>query len=144
MPVALSLLGSILIACAFVLAGYALYTLLIGYLLVRSEDNSVLSLGLFVFAIGLHLFMVDGEFAEQFEHRCESDGRLLLICSVLLGWALGIIDAFPDSFTSRLFAFLAGGVLITGVHAEVRAEQGTRFWWFVGGAAAYATLLMLI
>ncbi len=125
-------------------AGYALYTLLIGYLLVRREDNSVLSLSLFVFAIGLHLFMVDGELAERFEHSYQSGARALLACCVLLGWALGIADAFPDSFTSRLFAFLGGGILITSVHAEVRAEQGTRFWWFVGGAAAYATLLMLV
>jgi hypothetical protein len=126
------------------MAGYALYTLLIGYLLVRREDDSVLSLGLFVFAIGLHLFMMDGELAEQFEDRYESYGRLLLICSVLLGWALGIAGVFPDSLTSRLFAFLGGGILITSVHAEVRAEEGTRFWWFISGSAAYATLLMLI
>jgi hypothetical protein len=126
------------------MAGYALYALLIGYLLVRREDATMLSLGLYVFAIGLHLFMMDGELAEQFEGRYEPSGRVLLVCCVLLGWALGVAGAFPDAVTSRLFAFLAGGILITSVHAEVRAEEGTRFWWFVGGAAAYATVLMLI
>jgi hypothetical protein len=125
-------------------AGYALYVLLIGYLLVRREDTSILSLALYVFAIGLHLLMVDGELAEQFQHRYESGGRWLLAGCVLLGWALGIAGAFPDSITSRLFALLAGGVLITAVHAEIRAEIGPRFWWFVGGSAAYATILMLI
>jgi hypothetical protein len=123
--------------------GFALYVLLIGYLLVRREDTSVLSVALYVFAIGLHLFMVDGELAEQFQHRYESGGRWLLLSCALLGWALGIVSPFADSFTSRLFAFLAGGVLITAVHAEVRAEAGPRFWWFVGGSAAYATILML-
>jgi hypothetical protein len=136
------------------IVGYALYILLIGYLLVRREDATMLSLGLYVFAIGLHLFMMDGELAEQFECRYEPGGRVLLACCVLLGWALGVAGAFPGSVTSRLFAFLAGGVLITSVHAEVRAEacglaqqlgcEGIRFWWFVGGAAAYATVLMLI
>lgn len=124
--------------------GYALYVLLIGYLLVRREDTSVLSLALYVFAIGLHLFMVDDELSEQFQHRYESRGRWLLAASALLGWALGIAGLFADSVTSRLFAILAGGVLITAVHAEVRAETEPRFWWFVGGAAAYATILMLI
>jgi hypothetical protein len=124
--------------------GYALYVLLIGYLLVRREDTSVVSLALYVFAIGLHLFMVDNELAEQFEHRYESSGRRLLVASALLGWVLGIAGVFADSFTSRLFAVLAGGVLITAVHAEIRAEGGPRFWWFVGGAGAYATILMLI
>ena len=124
--------------------GYALYVLLIGYLLVSREDTSMISLALYVFAIGLHLFMVDGELAEQFQYRYESAGRWVLVGCVLLGWALGISNAFPDSITSRLFAFLAGGVLITAVHAEVRAEEGPRFWWFVGGSAAYATILMPI
>ena len=124
--------------------GYALYVLLIGYLLVRREDTSVLALALYVFAIGLHLFMVDDELAEQFAERYESGGRWLLIGGVLLGWLLGITSAFAEGITSRLFAFLAGGVLITAVHAELRAETGQRFWWFVGGSAVYATLLMLI
>jgi hypothetical protein len=126
------------------LLGYGLYVLLLGYLLVLREDSSVLSLGLYVFAIGLHLFMVDSELAEQFQHSYESGGRWLLVGCALLGWALGIAGTFPDSVTSRLFAFLAGGVLITAVHAEVRAEEGPRFWWFVGGSAAYATILMLV
>jgi hypothetical protein len=124
--------------------GYALYVLLIGYLLVRRENTSALSLALYVFAIGLHLFMVDGELAEQFQHRYEFSGRWLLASCAILGWVLGIANAFADSITSRLFAVLAGGVLITAVHAEVRAEAGPRFWWFVGVSAIYATILMLI
>jgi hypothetical protein len=124
--------------------GYSLYVLLIGYLLVRREDTSVISLVLYVFAIGLHLFMVDDEMAEQYKQRYEASGRWLLVACVLLGWALGIANAFADPITSRLFAVLAGGVLITAVHAEMRAEEGPRFLWFVGGSAAYATILMLI
>jgi hypothetical protein len=126
------------------LAGYALYVLLIGYLLVRREDNSLLSLGLYVFAIGLHLFMVDGEMAENFEESYARRDSLMLACCALLGWALGIAGPFSDAVTSRLFGFLAGGVLITSVHAEIRAEEGSRFWWFVGGSAAYSCILMLI
>ena len=120
------------------------YALLIGYLLVRREDTSLLSLALYVFAIGLHLFMVDDELAEQFHHRHESGGRWLLVGCALLGWALGITGAFADSVTSRLFAIVVGGVLIAAVHVEVRAETEPRFWWFVGGTAVYATILTLI
>ena len=29
-------------------------------------------------------------------------------------------------------------------HRPARAETEPRFWWFVGGAAAYGTILMLI
>jgi hypothetical protein len=126
------------------IAGYSLYVLLIGFLLVRREDASLLSLGLYVFAIGLHLFMVDGEMAEQFEERYERRGRMLLAGSAPAGWALGMVGAFPDEFTSRLFAFLAGGVLVTSIHSEIRAEEGVRFLWFVAGSVVYAVVLMLV
>jgi hypothetical protein len=57
---------------------------------------------------------------------------------------LGIADAFPDFLTSRLVAFVVGGVVITSAKEELPVEESWRFRWFVGGAAFYATLLMLI
>lgn len=126
------------------MAGYSLYTLLIGYLLVHREDSSLVSLGLFVFAMGLHLFMVDIELVGQFADFYDPRGRMLLMTSVLVGWMLGIVDGLPDSFTSRLFAFVIGGVVVMTAHEELPAKQDRRFWWFAGGAFGYATLLMLI
>lgn len=126
------------------MTGHALYTLLIGYLLLHREDATLLSLGLFVFAMGLHLFMVDNDLAEKFESLYEPRGEILLASCVLVGWVSGLVDAFPDSFTSRLFAFVIGGVVITAAHEERPAKESLQFWWFAGGAAFYATLLMLI
>jgi hypothetical protein len=126
------------------IAGYAIYMLLIGYLLLHREDASALSLWLFVLAMGLHIFMVDTQLAEQFEGIYEPPGRVLLVACLLLGWTMGVADALPASFTSRLFAFVVGGVAITSAHEELSVEESGRFWWFVGGAAFYATLLMLI
>jgi hypothetical protein len=126
------------------IAGYASYTLLIGYLLTHREDTTLLSLGLFVFATLLHLFLVDTDLDEKFQRRYEVWGRILLASGLFVGWVLGTFDAFPPSFTSRMFAFVVGGVVITAAHEEWPAEEGPRFWWFVGGAASYSTLLMLI
>ena len=126
------------------MAGYSLYTLLIGYLLVHREDPSLLSLGLFVFAMGLHLFMVDIELVEQFAGFYQPWGRMLLVASILVGWMLGIADALPNSFTSRLFAFVIGAVVVISAREELPAGQSCRFSWFAGGAFLYATLLMLI
>jgi len=126
------------------MAGYAMYVLLIGYLLTHREDASMLSLWLFVFAMGLHVFMVDTELVDHFEGIYQPWGRWLLVSCLLWGWAMGIVHALPDSFTSRLFAFVVGGVVITSAHEELPVEESGRFWWFVGGAAFYATLLMLI
>jgi hypothetical protein len=126
------------------MAGHSLYTLLIGYLLVHRDDQSLVSLGLFVFAMGLHLFVMDVDLNEQFERFYQPWCRALLMISVLLGWMLGIVDALPDSFTSRLFAFVVGGVAVLTAHEELPTGENGRFWWFAGGALCYATLLMLI
>jgi hypothetical protein len=126
------------------IAGYASYTLLIGYLLVHREDATLLSLGLFVLAMLVHLFMVDNELAEKFQRRYEPQGSIILASGVLVGWVLGTLDAFPDSFTSRMFAFVVGGVVITTAHEELPTDESGRFWWFVGGATFYSALLMLI
>jgi hypothetical protein len=94
--------------------------------------------------MGLHILMMDSELVERFEGIYEPKGRMLMVACLLLGWVLGSIDALPDTFTSRLFAFVVGGVVITSAHEELSFEEDGRFGWFVGGAAAYATLLMLI
>ena len=126
------------------MTGYALYTLLLGYLLIHREEDTLLSLELFVFAMGLHLFMLDHELVEKFEFRYAPRGGYLLAFCVLLGWVLGSVHAFSDSFTSRMFAFILGGVVMSAAHEELPAEGNGRFWWFVAGATFYATLLMLI
>jgi hypothetical protein len=63
---------------------WGIYTPLIGYLLLHREDLSMLSLWLYVFAMGLHIFM--------------PRGRVLQVFCLLAGWTMGVVDA------------LAGGV----------------------------------
>jgi hypothetical protein len=126
------------------MAGYACYSLLLGYLLVHREDATVLSLALFVVAMGLHLLVVDNELDEKFQNSYRTRGPIVLASSLFAGWALGSIDAFPASFTSRMFAFVVGGVVITAAHEGLRGKGGGPFWWFLGGAAIYSILLLLI
>jgi hypothetical protein len=126
------------------MTGWGIYMMLIGYLLLHREDATMLSLWLFVSAMGLHILMMDNQLVERFEGVYEPWGRRFLVACLLIGWAMGSVDALPDSLTSRLFAFVVGGVVITSAHEELSFEEGGRFGWFVAGAGAYATLLMLI
>ena len=126
------------------MARFAPYLLLMGYLLVSREAESGISLFVYVFAMSLHIFMLDIETAERFGRLYEPKGRAMLASCVLLGWALGALGALPSGLTSRLFAFLLGGVMIISAHEEVSAEGGRAFWWFVSGASVYACALMLI
>lgn len=126
------------------LAGFAVYWLLIGYLLVHREDPSPLSLALYVFAMGLHAFLVDSDLAEHFGAMYVPGGSILLAACVLLGWELGVADALPETFTSRLFAFVLGGVVVVSMREEHTGEREGRYRWFVAGALAYAAILMLV
>jgi hypothetical protein len=126
------------------MTGYSLYTMLIGYLLTHREDPSLISLELFIFAMGLHLFLLDVELAERFHGLYQPWGGAMLMVCVLVGWLLGTLNALPDSFTSRLFAFVIGGVVVLSAQEELPQDRRRPFWWFVGGAFSYATLLMLI
>ena len=125
------------------IAGYSLYVLLISYLLVHREDSTLVSLALFVFAMGFHLFMIDSQLAHQLGRSYDRWGRVVLTLSIPLGWGLGITDALSDSSSSRLFAFVLGGVVVLSAYEELPAHEG-RFGWFLGGAFCYAVLLMLV
>ena len=125
------------------ITGYSLYVLLISYLLVHREDPTLVSLALFVFAMGFHLFMIDSQLAQQLGSPYDRWGRTLLTLSIPMGWGLGIVDALSDSFTSRLFAFVLGGVVVLSAYEELPPDGG-RLGWFLGGAFCYAMLLMLV
>ena len=70
-------------------------------------------------------------------------GRSALAVSVLVGWLLGARTPLSEVVFARLFAVLAGGVVITTVTAELPGERRGRFWYFCLGAVAYAALLLL-
>jgi len=127
-----------------IMAGYSSYCLLIGYVMVHRRDATDLTLGPFVFAMALHLFMVDSELTERYPALYGTPTRILLSGGLLLGWGLGVADALPISFTSRLFAFVAGGVVILAANEELPTREDGRFWWFVAGSVFYSALLLLL
>ena len=45
---------------------------------------------------------------------------------------------------SRLFAFVAGGVVMTSMNEELPRERAGRFWWFVLGSTGYALVLLMV
>ena len=67
----------------------------------------------------------------------------MLAASVLLGWLAGVTVELSEVVLARLFAILAGGVVITSLRAELPREREGRFWYFSLGAVAYAAVLIL-
>jgi hypothetical protein len=122
--------------------GFALYSFVIGYMLVSRQADGWSSLGLFLVAMGFHLAIVDHTLAREHGRAYDARGRWVLAASVVVGWLAGATLRIPEIAVSRLFAFVAGGVVMTAANEELPREKAGRFGWFVLGAVVYSAVLL--
>jgi len=125
-------------------AGFALYSWLIGYLLVEVAEEGERSLGLYAAAMGLHLAVVGHTLVSEHGRAYFRWVWWILSASVLIGWLIASTAPIAHAAISRLFAFVAGGVVMTSMHEELPGADEGRFWWFLGGSGVYAIILLLI
>lgn len=123
--------------------GFAAYSWLIGYLLVERAAAGRLALLLYGVAMTFHFLVVDHSLREEHGRAYDHAGRWALAASVVAGCLVGATTELSETVLSRLFAFVAGGVVITSVKAEMPHDREGRFWPFCLGALAYALLLLL-
>ncbi|HEX7004565.1 MAG TPA: hypothetical protein VF168_10310 [Trueperaceae bacterium] len=125
------------------IASFALYNLIVGYLLVHREESGFGSLLWFVVAMALHFIVNDFGLREDHKTDYHTKGRWILATAVVAGWALGESIAFPKGVVTALFAFLAGGIVLNVLSEELPEERHSRFWAFALGAGGYAALLLI-
>jgi hypothetical protein len=125
------------------LTGFAAYSLLIGYLLVERAERGVLSLALYALAMAVHFVVVNHALAEEHGEVYRRHGHWVLALTVLAGWGLGNVVEIGEIAFARLFAVLAGGVVITSLQAELPDEREGRFWPFCMAALVFALVLIL-
>jgi hypothetical protein len=125
------------------LIGFAAYGALIGSLLVERGERGLLSLALYAFAMAVHFVVVNHSLSEEHGELYRQHGHWVLAASVIVGWGLGRIEPLSDAGFARLFALLAGGVVITSLRAELPDDRRGRFWPFCGSAVAFSALLVL-
>jgi hypothetical protein len=125
------------------LAGYAAYSALIGYLVIDRAERGPLALGIYAFAMAVHFLIVDHALAEEHGRAYAARGRWLLAASVLVGWLVGVAAPVSEPAVARLFAILAGGVVITSLRAELPDDRQGRFWPFCLGSVVFAAFLIL-
>lgn len=121
---------------------FALYNLLVGYLLLHRERPGTRSLLFFFAAMATHFFVNDYGLRQDHKRRYDRYGRWLLGSAVLTGWALGALLEVHRAAVAVLFSFLAGGVVLNVLKEELPEERKSNFWAFAVGAAAYAALLI--
>jgi hypothetical protein len=124
------------------LAGYAAYSALIGYLVIERAERGVLALVAYTFAMAVHFMIVDHSLGEEHGRAYRPRGRWLLAGSVLVGWLIGVVMPLSEVAVARLFAILAGGVVLTSLRAELPDDREGRFWPFCLGAVIFAGVLV--
>ena len=114
------------------LAGFALYSALIGYLVVERAERGVLPLLAYTLAMTVHFLIVDHSLSEEHGRSYGPRGRWLLAASVFAGWLTGVMAPLSEVVVARLFAVLAGGVVITSLRPNCpttgRGASGRSAW----------------
>jgi len=123
---------------------FAIYNMLIGYLLVHREQSGLFSLAIFFVAMALHFIVTDHSLREHHKATYLNVGRYVLAAAVVLGWMIGLLTEVSEAFIAALFAFLAGGVVLNVLKEELPAERQSRYWAFTTGVIVYAALLLAL
>ena len=116
---------------------------MIGYLVIERAERGVLPLVAYTFAMAVHFLIVDHALDEEHGRAYRLLGRWLLAASVLVGWLVGVVAPLSEVAVARLFAVLAGGVVITSLRAELPDDREGRFWPFCFGAVIFAAVLLV-
>ncbi|KHJ52232.1 membrane protein [Vreelandella hamiltonii] len=123
------------------IGSFALYNLLIGYLLVY-RDNQLPEALFFFLAMGFHFLVNDHGLVQHHRQRYLMKGRWVLAAAVFVGWLIGHAIQLTDALISLLYAFVAGGLVLNVLKEELPEDRHSRFLPFAGGAAVCAGLLM--
>ena len=126
------------------MASFAVYNLLVGYLLVHREEMTLGGLAFFAAAMALHFVVTDYGLHEDHKAPFRQIGRWILAAAVIGGWLLGLVTDVHEAAIATLTAFLGGGVVLNVLKEEVPSERQSRFWAFATGAAGYAALLLML
>jgi hypothetical protein len=124
------------------ITSFALYNLLIGYLLVHREEHTLESLVMYFIAMALHFIVNDFALWEHHKQKYSHAGRWIISAAVLLGWGVGALTKVEPMAIAVLLAFLAGGIVLNVLKEEVPGERQSRFWAFAFGMGGYAVLLL--
>ena len=125
------------------LGAFAIYNVLIGYLLIHREEADLRGLVIYAVAMSLHFVVNDQGLREQHGEIYHRYGRWLLATAPVLGLLLGLATEVQPLLLSAMFAFLAGGIILNVLKEELPAERQSRFSAFIAGTTAYAALLLL-
>ncbi len=126
------------------MGSFTLYNGLIGYLLLDQEENGLVALATFAFAMAVHFLVTDFSLREHHKQAYAHVGRWIVSLALLAGWAVGLMVELSSAAITVPLAFLGGGVILNVLKEELPTERQSRFGPFLAGASAYAALLLTV
>ncbi len=126
------------------IGSFAVYNLLIGYLLLHREESDLQALIFFAVAMALHFIVNDNGLREHHKRTYDRLGRWILAAAVVAGFVLGLLVEIEEAMIAVLIALIAGGVILNVLKEELPEERESRFSAFAAGAAAYSALLLAL
>lgn len=126
------------------IGAFALYNVLIGYLLLHREESSLWPLFLYFIAIALHFVTTDFGLREDHRQRYDRRGRWVIAISVISGWTLGVLTSISALLIGFLFSFLAGAIILNVLKEELPEGRQSRFWPFAIALSGCAALLLVV
>jgi hypothetical protein len=124
-------------------AGFAVYSALIGYVLVREPRLEPLALAFYTIAMCLHFLGIDQSLYREYATMYEERGKWALAAATVAGCLIGFLARIPERYLATMMGFIAGGVVVNSMVMELPKEKEGRFWAFCAGAFLYSLLLML-
>lgn len=126
------------------ISAFALINAIFSYLLQDLGEHSVTRCILFFFAIALHFFVMDVGLREYHQSAYDRKGRWLLTSAIVVGTLAARFTHIDKAAIATVWSFLAGSIILNVLKRELPDERKSCFGSFVGGAALYAGLLLLI
>lgn len=128
----------------FSMGSYAVYNLLIAYLLHQRAEEGLLELVLFVLAMAMHFLVNDFALREHHKEPYRAFGRWVLVGGIVAGTALGASLELAETVVAASIAFIGGGVVLNVLKEELPSEAESRFPIFAAGLIGYAVLLTFL
>lgn len=128
----------------FEISAFAMYNLLIGYLLVELSGEHVLDYIIFFIVFSFHFIANNRILHLTHEDLYTKAGRYILAVSVLMGWIIYQLTPTSELVIAFFSAFLTGGVVLNILNDELSDEKNNSFPSFIAGIIFIAVLLQLI
>ena len=126
------------------ISSFAVYNVLIGYLLTERLTSGLQSLLIFFVAMALHFVVNDYGLRRDQKGLYERYGRWVISAAAVLGWVIGVLTQVPEATIAIVTAFIGGGIVLNILKEELPEERESRFWAFAAGAPLYAALLLAL